>query len=152
MINYAERFGLGFGDPIDFALGGVTQAGGFFFAISFIIISRYYGDQRIKFYLIISGTGLMLLFGSNQLSLLQSSPYPPYSLTTISLISIASFLLLIGLQNLAQSMAHDKKLLEFARKIVNQKASEFLYDLGSAQWQREMDSPPVIMEVGSIQD
>ena len=94
----------------------------------------------------------MLLFGSNQISLLQSIPYPPYSLTTISLISISSFLLLIGLQHLAQSMAHDKKLLEFARKIVNQKASKFLYDLGSAQWQREMDCTlPVIMEVGSTQ-
>ncbi len=137
-------------DPILFALGGVKQAGGFFFAISFIIISRHVTDQKIKFYMIISGTGIMLLFGSSEISLLQLIPYPPYSLTTISMISISSFLLLIGLHYIAQSMAHDRKLLEFARKIVNQKASKFLYDLGSAQWQKEMDRTlPVIMDVGS---
>jgi hypothetical protein len=136
-------------DPVLFVLGGVKQTGGFFFAISFIIISRHVRDQRLKLYLIISGTGMMLLIGSNQITLLQFIPYPPYSLTTVSMISISSFMLLIGLHYLAVSMAHDKQLLEFTRKIVNQKASRFLYDLGSSQWQKEMDSTlPFIMDKG----
>lgn len=137
---------------VQFTLGGVKQAGGFFFAISFIMISRNVYDQKLKMYLIVSATGMMLLFSSNQISLVQIIPYPPYGLTTISLISISSFLLLMGLHYLAQSMAHDKKLLEFARKIVNQKASRFLFDMGSAQWQKEMDRTiPIIMDSGSSQ-
>ena len=128
------------------ALGGAKQAGGFFFAISFIMISLNVDSQKLKYYLMSTAAGMMLLFSSNQISLVQIIPYPPFGLVTISLISISSFLLLIGLYSLAYSMAYDKRLLENARKMVNQKASRFLYDIGSAQWQKELDKTiPSIM-------
>ena len=122
-----------------YILGGAKQTGGFFFAIAFIVISRKVTGEKLKYYLLISATGVMLLFSSNQISLVQVIPYPPFGLVTISLLSISSFLILVGLHSLASSMAFDKKLLENARKIVKEKASTFLYDIGSAQWQKEMD-------------
>ena len=49
-------------------------------------------------------------------------------------------------------MAFDRTLLENARKMVKEKASTLLYDIGSAQWQKEMDSTiAVIMNRGSNQ-
>jgi hypothetical protein len=127
-------------------LGAPKQAGGFFFAISFIMISRNVDSQKLKYYLMSTAVGMMLLFSSNQLSLVQIIPYPPFGLVTISLMPISSFLLLIGLYSLAHSMAYDKRLLENARKMINQKASRFLYDIGSAQWQKEIDKTiPTIM-------
>lgn len=135
---------------VQITLGGAKQIGGFFFALAFIIISIKIGSERLKYYLLISATGVMLLFSSNQISLVQVIPYPPFGLATISLISISSFLILVGLVNLASSMAIDKRLLENARKIVREKASSFLYDIGSAQWQKEMDKTiPLIMQTGS---
>jgi len=132
-------------------LGGAKQAGGFFFAISFILISRNVDSQKLKYYLMSTATGMMLLFSSNQTSLVQIIPYPPFGLATVSLVSISSFLLLMGLYSLAYSMAYDRQLLENARKIVNQKASRFLYDIGSAQWQKEIDKTiPAIMNSKSI--
>jgi hypothetical protein len=89
--------------------------------------------------LAISATGIMLLFSSNQISLIQVIPYPPFGLNTVSLISISSFLILLGLYGLAYSMAHDKKLLENVRKIVKETSSKFLYDIGSSQWQQDID-------------
>ncbi len=121
-------------------LGGVKQVGGFFFALVFIILARNVESQKLKFYLAISATGMMLLFSSNQISLIQIIPYPPFGLTTISLLSISSFLILTGLVGLAYSIAHDKKLLESVRNVVKEKASRFLYDIGSSQWQKDIDS------------
>jgi hypothetical protein len=121
-------------------LGGVKQVGGFFFALVFIILARNVESQKLKFYLAISATGMMLLFSSNQISLIQIIPYPPFGLTTISLLSISSFLILTGLVGLAYSIAHDKKLLESVRNVVKENASRFLYDIGSSQWQKDIDS------------
>ncbi len=125
---------------IQMLLGGVKQVGGFFFALAFIILSKNVDSQKLKYYLAVSATGMMLLFSSSQISLIQIIPYPPFGLTTISLISISSFLILTGLFSLAYSMAHDKKLLENAQRIVKEKASRFLYDIGSSQWQKDIDS------------
>jgi hypothetical protein len=134
-------------------LGGAKQVGGFFFALAFIIISKNVNSQKLKYYLAVSATGMMLLFSSNQISLIQIIPYPPFGLTTISLISISSFLILIGLHSLAYSMAHDKKLLENARKIAKEKASKFLYDIGSSQWQKDIDKTiTTIMSSRSFED
>ncbi|MGD9674744.1 MAG: hypothetical protein AB7U98_14855 [Candidatus Nitrosocosmicus sp.] len=150
IFNYVLHLNPQLLSTVQFALGGAKQAGGFFFAISFVMISRNVDNQKLKLYLLISGTGIMLLFSSNQISLVQLLPYPPFGLTTISLISISSFLLLIGLHSLAHSMAHDKQLLEFIRKLVNQKASKFLFDIGSAQWQKEIDRTiPMILNSNS---
>jgi hypothetical protein len=120
-------------------LGGAKQVAGFFFALAFIILSRNVESQKLKYYLVISATGVMLLFSSNQISLIQVIPYPPFGLNTISLVSISSFLILVGLHNLAYSMAQDMRLLENVRKIVKEKSSKFLYDIGSSQWQQDVD-------------
>jgi hypothetical protein len=137
---------------LQFFLGGAKQIGGFFFALVFIIISMKVDGEKLKYYLLISATGIMLLFSSNQISLVQVIPYPPFGLVTISLLSISSFLVLVGLRNLASSMAFDKKMLENARKIVREKASTFLYDIGSAEWQKEMDRTiPLIIDRNSQQ-
>ena len=120
-------------------LGGAKQVAGFFFALAFVILSRNVDSQKLKYYLAISATGIMLLFSSNQISLIQVIPYPPFGLNTVSLISISSFLILLGLYSLAYSMAHDKKLLENVRKIVKETSSKFLYDIGSSQWQQDID-------------
>lgn len=120
-------------------LGGAKQVAGFFFALAFVILSRNVESQKLKYYLAISATGIMLLFSSNQISLIQVIPYPPFGLNTVSLISISSFLILLGLHGLAYSMAHDKKLLENVRKIVKETSSKFLYDIGSSQWQQDID-------------
>ena len=104
-----------------------------------LLISKNVDSQKLKYYLAISATGMMLLFSSNQISLIQIIPYPPFGLTTISLLSISSFLILTGLHSLAYSMAQDNNLLENARKIAKEKASKFLYDIGSSQWQKDID-------------
>ena len=134
-------------------LGGTKQVGGFFFALAFIILSRNVQSQKLKYYLVISAIGMMLLFSSNQISLIQVIPYPPFGLNTISLVSISSFLILLGLYNLAFSMAHDKKLLDNVRQIVKEKSSKFLYDIGSSQWQTDIDKTiNTIMHSRSMED
>ncbi len=61
-------------------LGATKQVGGFFFALAFIILSRNVQSQKLKYYLVISATGMILLLSSNQISLIQVIPYPPFGL------------------------------------------------------------------------
>lgn len=150
IFTYFERTGPELLLPIQFLLGGAKQIGGFFFALAFITIAMKIDVEKLKYYLLIFATGIMLLYSSNQISLVQVIPYPPFGLVTISFLPLSSFLILVGLRNLASSMAFDRTLLESARRIVTEKASTFLYDIGSAQWQHEMDKTiPMIMESGS---
>jgi hypothetical protein len=125
---------------VQILLGGVKQVGGFFFAFAFIVLSRNIESRRLKFYLVISAVGMMLLFSSNQISLIQIIPYPPFGLNTASLLTMASYLLLTGLYNLAYSIARDTKLLESARIAVKEKSSRFLYDIASPQWRKDIEN------------
>jgi hypothetical protein len=152
-FNHVAEGQDGINHRLQILLGAVKQVGGFFFALAFIILSRNVDSQKLKYYLLVSAVGMMLLFSSNQIALIQIIPYPPFGLTTISLISISSFLTLTGLFSIAYSMAHDKKLLENARRIVKEKASRFLYDIGSSQWQKDIDSTvTAIMNSQSIDE
>ncbi len=139
---------------VTLALGVARQIGGLLFALSLIMISINLDKKSLKYYLMISSAGIMLLLSSNQISLVLLIPNPPFGLITLSQLSMSSFLLLVGLQGLASSMAHDKQLLENVRKLVKEKASSFLYDIGSAQWQKEMDDalPHIMTSTSKIHE
>jgi hypothetical protein len=71
--------------------------GGLVFAVSFWKISRNISYERnIRTYMIISGWGILLIFGANQATTLVVAPYPPFGLATITVLNIASYLTLLG--------------------------------------------------------
>ena len=72
--------------------------GGLVFAVSFWKISRNISYERnIRTYMIISGWGILLIFGANQATTLIVAPYPPFGLATITVLNIASYLTLLGI-------------------------------------------------------
>ena len=59
---------------VQISLGGAKQIGGFFFAVAFMMIYLKIEGEKLKYYLLICATGMMLLFSSNQISLVQVIP------------------------------------------------------------------------------
>jgi hypothetical protein len=91
--------------------------GGILFGTSFYIIARKFSnDVAIRDYLIVSAIGFVLLFASNQASVLLAGPYPPFGIATSSLTGIASFLVFLGIYSSAISISQDSSLRQIVRK------------------------------------
>jgi hypothetical protein len=123
-----------------YSLGGTKQLGGIFFAISFILMSKYATSRNLKKFLAFSAAGIMMLFSSLQISVLQLIPYPPFGITTLSIMPISSYLLLIGLYYSAKSVAFDKEILITLKNRVKQDPSAFLSGISSAEWSKTIES------------
>lgn len=125
---------------IVYSIGGTKQVGGLFFAISFILMSRNSSNMNLKIFLSYSASGIMMLFSSLQISVLALIPYPAFGLTTLSIMPVASYLLLIGLYYSALSIAYDRQVLLSLKKRVKDDTSAFLSGIGSAEWSKNIES------------
>jgi len=116
-------------DPILFGItytlvfSASKPIGGILFGIAFWIVSKRLNHPQVKKYMIISGYGLLLLFTANQHQLLELNPYPPFGLTTICYVGLASYLILVGVYSSALSVAEDTKLRQTIRRTVVNEAS-----------------------------
>jgi hypothetical protein len=62
---------------------------------------------------------------------LELNPYPPFGLSTICYVGLASYLILIGVYSSALSVSEDKKLRQLIRKSVVKEAN-LLHSMGEA--------------------
>jgi hypothetical protein len=85
-------------------------AGGVLFGIAFWTVAKSLTNKTVKSYMMISAYGMMLLFTVNQPTGLTLVPYPPFGLTTISFMVLASYLISIDVYSSAISVAQDVKL------------------------------------------
>ena len=125
---------------IVYSFGAAKQVGGFFFAISFIIMLRNASSRQLKVTLALSASGILILFSSIQITILQLVPYPPFGVVTLLAMPISSYLLLIGLYFSAKSISQDTQLLQSLKKSIKDESSSFLSGIGSAEWQRNVES------------
>jgi hypothetical protein len=113
-------------------------------------MSKDIENIKLKFYLLLTALGIMMLFSSIQISILHILPYPPFGLITLSITPISSYLLLLGLYNSAKSLSYDRKfLLELRRKVKNE-SNSFLSAIGSAEWNKNLETSinDVLKQIG----
>lgn len=130
-------------DPITFSivLGAFLSLskpiGGLLFGLVFWNISRIIGYERnIKIYMIISGWGILLIFSSNQAVTQIIVPYPPFGLVTITILTTASYLMLLGIYNSATLVSANNEL----RRSIHKRAleSKLLGAIGHAEMEKEI--------------
>jgi hypothetical protein len=112
--------------------------GGVIFAVSFWVMARSIRSTSIKNYLIFSGFGYLMIFVTNQASVLTLVLYPPLGLSVISLVGLSSYLILIGIYSSAITIAEDSKLRNEIRKIAASK-SGLLGSIGLAQLEQQLE-------------
>lgn len=114
-----------------------STAGGIFFGFAFLIVARNVHNDMVRGFMVISAFGFILMFISNQVTLVASS-FPPYGTATISYFGLSSYLILIGLNATALSLSQDLALRKSIRKSLLDK-SNLLGGIGSAEMQIETE-------------
>ena len=112
--------------------------GGLVFAIAFWKIARTISyEKNIRTYMIISGWGILLIFGANQAATQIVAPYPPFGLATITVLIMAAFLMLVGIYNSAILVSANNEL----RKSIYKHAveSRLLRLIGHAEMESEIE-------------
>jgi hypothetical protein len=115
----------------NFVLNTVSIGTGLLFGISFYILSRSLVYDHLKYYLIICGTAVMIIFSSGISTILILAPYPAWAIVSLSFILPASFLLLIGLDSATYYIASDTLIRRFLYHHKNQ--FELFQALGSSK-------------------
>jgi hypothetical protein len=112
--------------------------GGILFYLAFRSAAKSFDSTNVLHrYLITSGYGLLLIFATNQAIVLVSAAYPPFGLPTVSLVSISSYFLLVGIYSSAVSVAQNYELRKLVRKEAKSNA-RLLDSIGSAQLEDEI--------------
>jgi len=91
----------------NFILNTVNVGTGILFGISFYILARSLVYHDLKYYLIICGTGVMIIFSSGVSTILTLAPFPSWGIVSLSFVLPASFLLLIGLDSAVYYIGSD---------------------------------------------
>jgi hypothetical protein len=105
--------------------------GGFLFGLVFWLTSRSISNKQLSKYLLVAGCGMMLLFTSNQVLYLSTLGYPPFGTITISFLSIATYLLFMGIYSSSICVAQDKELRIILRKS-KERQHNLMNQIGSA--------------------
>lgn len=154
LVLFASQFGSFFArafDPLIASSDPVTVTiwitliftlskpiGGILFGVAFFTITRNFkGDTVLRNYLIISAVGFVLLFVSNQASVLVVSPFPPYGIMTTAFVGLASYFILLGIFSSAISISQDARLRNMVRKTALDQF-RLLESMGTAQLKQEI--------------
>jgi len=115
----------------NFVLNTVNIGSGILFGLSFFILSRAVSFENLKYYLIICGTGIMIIFSSNVSTTVILGTFPAWAIVSLSFVLPASFLLLLGLDSATYYIAGDILVRRFLNKFRNQ--FDMFAALGSAE-------------------
>lgn len=115
----ANRIPLSVGEALlNSVINSDIQMSGVFFGYPFLIIALKLKNYELRNLMIVTVIGIMLLFGSRDLSSIFVSSFPPGGVVTISFMSIASYMLLTSIVSLLRLAMRDKQLFgELVRKV-----------------------------------
>lgn len=132
-------------DPVTFTIvytlifNMIKFAGAFFFGIGFWSMARKIQQKSVRSFLNISAYGLILLFVTNQATLLLNTLFPPLGLMTACFVGLSSFLLLVGTYSAAVSVSNDARIRKAIRSSVETE-SHLIGDIGDAEMQMTLNA------------
>ena len=112
--------------------------GGILFGIAFFTIARNFRQNTaLRNYLIISALGFVLLYVSNQASVLVVTPFPAFGAPTAAFMALASYFILLGIYSSAILISEDAKLRRMLRRTALDE-SKLLDTVGTAYMKDEI--------------
>lgn len=113
------------------------QIGALFFSIYFLSASNSITVKKIRQSLLISGTGMVIVFSSLEIETLQYIFYPPYGLISAAFMPVGSYLLFIGIFSSAQQISRNIEIRKELYKSAKEELS-FLKEISEAQQIQEL--------------
>lgn len=126
-----------FGKTYVLIFSAPEQVGAFLFSLAFWTASSVIVNKRFRKSLLISSIGIVMLFGSIEITTLQYRLYPPFGLVTEAFIPLGSYLVLIGIFNSAINVAHDRQLRKDIYSSAKSQLS-LLNTIGVTQMEKEL--------------
>ena len=123
-----------------FVLNTVNVGVGILFGISFFILSRALTYEHLKYYLIICGAGIMIIFSSNVSTILILSTFPAWGVISISFVLSASILILIGLDSATFYVAGDVRVRSYLSRSKGKGHFELFRALASTKASAETEN------------
>ena len=112
--------------------------GGILFGIAFFTLARNFRQNpSLRNYLIISALGFVLLYVSNQASVLVVTPFPVFGAPTVVFMALASYFIFLGIYSSAISISEDAKLRRMLRRTALDE-SKLLDSVGTAYMKDEI--------------
>jgi uncharacterized membrane protein (UPF0136 family) len=130
--NFLLEYGMQFNLIYYSMFSSYKQIGGLLFGIVFWVIASKIKRQNLKIPIRVAGIGMTLLFGSAVLHGLTFIVSPPFGLVTISFMSLASYMLLIGIFAAAKELSRDISVRREIYKIAGEH-SDLLSNIGIAE-------------------
>lgn len=115
----------------------VSISAGALFAFAFWIISKKLPESSIKIFLKITAYGFILFYISNSVSV-NTASYPPFGISSLSLLSISAYFVLFGLYSSGLSLSQDITLRRHLTSIARNN-NNLLSSIGTAQMESEVN-------------
>jgi hypothetical protein len=123
--------------------------GGLMLAVGFWTMGRTIKkDIPVRHYLVVAGFGVLLLFTSNQAILMSVLPYPPFGLSTITVMGFSAYLLVFGIVTSSVSASLDSDLRNSIKQLARSKL-KLIDSIMTAQMAKEIEDK--VKEVAKLQ-
>ncbi|MGB6531249.1 MAG: hypothetical protein WBF33_24340 [Candidatus Nitrosopolaris sp.] len=115
------------------------QVGALVFSLVFWTASSLVYNDQIRKSLLLSSTGIAILYGSLAIAPLQYHVYPPYGLITEAFIPLGTYLLFVGIFTSAKHISRDS---EVRKELYKNAASQLtlLKAIGVSQLEKELEA------------
>ena len=84
--------------------------------------------------MVIAGWGIFFIFSANQAATQIVIPYPPFGITTVTILNVAAYLMVLGIYNSATLVSANNSL----RTSLHRHAIKLLKPIGRAEMEREI--------------
>jgi hypothetical protein len=114
------------------------QVGALVFSLVFWTASSLVYNDQIRKSLLLSSTGIAILYGSLAIAPLQYHVYPPYGLITEAFIPLRTYLIFVGIFISAKNISRDT---EVRKEFYNSASSQLtlLKTIGVSQMEKELE-------------
>jgi hypothetical protein len=115
-------------DPLIFTLFSALifmyskPLGGLLFGLAFWLIVWNLRRNKINVdHLTIAAYGIVLLFICTQTIEIITEPFPPFGIASVTLVSLSSYMIFVGIYSSTISVSRDKEILAKVRKIIEER-------------------------------
>jgi hypothetical protein len=150
--NLRMEYGMQFNFIYIILVSPYKQIGGLLFGIVFWMAAEKIKRENLKYFMFISGTGMILLFNATVIHDISYILAPPFGIITLLFAGMASYFLLIGIFASSVELARDTVIRSEINKIAA-KEHGFLKNLGFAETERVLERrlKPIMKKTLSIE-
>lgn len=132
-LEYGRQFNLIY----NIFFSPYKQVGGLLFGLAFFMTAIRIKREDLRTQVMISGIGMMLLFGFTVIHGLTYVVSPPFGIVTVSFVSLASYLLFIGIFASSSELAKDALVRKELSRIAGEQVS-LLRNIGAAEIEKTL--------------